>query len=83
MPNVRHRGSLASVFDDATLVRKPRKAVPHAFVLEALTTLSPATRPMFAVSRSISGTRSSSSSETSSTLLPTTACGSRRRRRIT
>ena len=29
------------------LMRKPRKAVPHPFVLDALTELSPVTRPMF------------------------------------
>ena len=29
------------------LMQKPRKAVPHPFVLDALTELSPVTRPMF------------------------------------
>ena len=33
--------------DDSLLLVKPRKAVPHEFVLEALATLSPVTRPLF------------------------------------
>jgi hypothetical protein len=32
---------------DEVFAAKPRKAIPHAFVLEALSTLSPWTRPMF------------------------------------
>lgn len=42
-----HRRRVVPAFEDTVLVRKPRKAVPHAFVLEAITALSPATRPMF------------------------------------
>jgi hypothetical protein len=33
---------------DAGLLPKQRKPIPHAFVLDALSTLSPYTRPMFA-----------------------------------
>jgi len=33
--------------DGSPFVVKPRKAVPHEFVLEALSVLSPRTRPMF------------------------------------
>lgn len=33
--------------DEVLLAARPRKTVPHAFVLEALAELSPATRPMF------------------------------------
>ena len=33
---------------DASLLGKHRKPIPHAFVLEAISTLSPYTRPMFA-----------------------------------
>ena len=32
---------------DASLLPKHRKPIPHAFVLEAISTLSPYTRPMF------------------------------------
>jgi hypothetical protein len=32
---------------DASLVPKHRKPIPHAFVLDAISTLSPYTRPMF------------------------------------
>ena len=32
---------------DASLLRKQRKPIPHAFVLDAISTLSPYTRPMF------------------------------------
>jgi len=32
---------------DANLLPKQRKPVPHAFVLDAISTLSPYTRPMF------------------------------------
>ncbi len=32
---------------DASLLPKPRKAIPHAFVLDALSALSPYTHPMF------------------------------------
>jgi hypothetical protein len=34
-------------FDDPLLAPKPRKAVPHEFVLDALAELSPRTNPMF------------------------------------
>lgn len=34
-------------FDDAIIAAKRRKLVPHEFVLEALTPMAPATRPMF------------------------------------
>ncbi len=33
--------------DDALFAVKPRKAVPHQFVLDAIAELSPTTRPMF------------------------------------
>lgn len=33
--------------DENRIAVKPRKAVPHEFVLEALSSLSPETRPMF------------------------------------
>ena len=33
--------------DDGLLAAKPRKSVPYAFVLDAIETLSPWTRPMF------------------------------------
>jgi len=33
--------------DDALFAVKPRKPVPHEFVLDAIATLSPRTRPMF------------------------------------
>ena len=33
--------------DDALFAIKPRKAVPHQFVLDAIADLSPTTRPMF------------------------------------
>lgn len=32
---------------DTLLAASPRKAIPHAFVLEAIASLSPRTRPMF------------------------------------
>ena len=32
---------------DASLLPKQRKPIPHAFVLDAISTLSPYTRPMF------------------------------------
>src|SRR6476660_1846106 len=32
---------------DASLLPKQRKAIPHAFVLDTISTLSPYTRPMF------------------------------------
>jgi len=34
-------------FDDALATAKPRRAVPHEFVLDAIAAASPATRPMF------------------------------------
>jgi hypothetical protein len=39
--------SAALPFSDPLFVPKRRKAIPHAFVLEALSSLSPETRPMF------------------------------------
>ena len=33
--------------DDSIFAPKPRKPIPHEFVLEALTSLAPDTRPMF------------------------------------
>ena len=36
-----------SPLDDAPFALKPRKALPHEFVLEAIASLSPFTRPMF------------------------------------
>src|ERR1700676_4859256 len=32
---------------DASLLPKPRKPIPHSFVLDAISTLSPYTHPMF------------------------------------
>jgi hypothetical protein len=46
MSRRRHHRAIGTV-NDPIVVQKARKAVSHAFVLEALTTLSPATRPMF------------------------------------
>jgi hypothetical protein len=40
-------GSMARARRDAFLPGRPRKAIPHEFVLEALAELSPVTRPMF------------------------------------
>src|SRR5579864_8948566 len=40
------RGPRSFSLDDPLLAR-PRKVVPHAFVLEAITPVSPRTRPMF------------------------------------
>lgn len=42
-----HRNSAAFPFPDPLFAAKPRKTIPHAFVLEALASLSPETRPMF------------------------------------
>ena len=41
------RKSHPLVVDDPLLAVKQRKAIPHEFVLEAITALSPQTRPMF------------------------------------
>lgn len=46
MPRARRNPSAAS-FDDATFPAKPRKPIPHEFVLDAIASLSPETRPMF------------------------------------
>jgi hypothetical protein len=46
MPKPR-RNPPSTPLDDALFALKPRKKVPHAFVLEALATLAPRTRPMF------------------------------------
>jgi hypothetical protein len=42
----RHKKTF-SPLDDAPFAVKPRKAPPHEFVLEAIASLSPFTRPMF------------------------------------
>ena len=41
------RSSAALPFPDVSFAAKTRKAIPHAFVLEALASQSPETRPMF------------------------------------
>jgi hypothetical protein len=41
------RKPIAGPLDDPLFAAKPRKTVPHAFVLEAISTLEPRTRPMF------------------------------------
>lgn len=41
------RRNLAAVSRDDSLLIKPRKPVPHVFVLDALAALSPYTRPLF------------------------------------
>ncbi len=46
MPTSRRKKPLPG-FDDPLLSIKPRKAVPHEFVLDALAELSPRTNPMF------------------------------------
>ncbi len=46
MSKPRRNKTLRSL-DDALFARKPRKPVPHQFVLDALASLSPWTRPMF------------------------------------
>jgi len=43
----RRRNTAAPRVDDSPFAVKPRKAVPHAFVLDALAPLSPRTHPMF------------------------------------
>jgi hypothetical protein len=45
MPKPRRK--TASPLDDALFNRKPRKVVPHEFVLDAIAALSPRTRSMF------------------------------------
>jgi len=42
-----NRKHVSPVVLDASLVPKQRKPIPHAFVLDAISTLSPYTRPMF------------------------------------
>lgn len=42
----RRRNTISSGFDDRAFIVK-RKAVPHEFVLDAMASLSPETRPMF------------------------------------
>src|ERR1043166_5697556 len=44
MPKLRHKNFSR---DEAAFTVKPRKPVPHEFVLDALASLSPETRPMF------------------------------------
>ena len=46
MPKPR-RNTASVPLDDALFAVKPRKPVPHEFVLEAIAPLSPTTRPMF------------------------------------
>jgi hypothetical protein len=46
MPTPRRKSSLPALDVDPFAV-KPRKAVPHEFVLDAIAALSPRTRPMF------------------------------------
>ena len=41
------RSTTSLPLDDGLFATKPRKVVPHEFVLDAITTLSPRTRPMF------------------------------------
>jgi hypothetical protein len=41
------RGVAFPPMDDTLFAAKPRKAVPHQFVLDAIAALSPTTRPMF------------------------------------
>ena len=43
----RHRNPSASSFGDAAFAAKSRKPIPHEFVLDAIASLSPETRPMF------------------------------------
>ena len=42
-----HRNTRSLCLDDPLFAAKQRKAVPHEFVLEAIASLSPRTRPMF------------------------------------
>jgi len=44
---MRKRNNVSPEALDASLVPKQRKPIPHAFVLDAISTLSPYTRPMF------------------------------------
>jgi hypothetical protein len=44
---MRKRNNVSPEAPDASLLPKHRKPIPHAFVLEAISTLSPYTRPMF------------------------------------
>jgi hypothetical protein len=41
------RNPSAPSFDDGTFAAKPGKAIPHEFVLDAIASLLPETRPMF------------------------------------
>jgi hypothetical protein len=41
------RNSPPPAKDDFRFTAKPRKAVPHAFVLDAIAAVSPVTRPLF------------------------------------
>jgi len=45
--DMRKRNTVSPEALGASLLPKPRKPIPHAFVLEAISTLSPYTRPMF------------------------------------
>jgi hypothetical protein len=47
MPKPRRRNTASIPLDGALFAVKPRKPVPHAFVLDALAPLSPRTHPMF------------------------------------
>jgi len=46
MPNLRHKNQISRLADPLAIV-KVRKSVPHEFVLDALSGLSPRTNPMF------------------------------------
>ena len=43
----RHRKPSSLPSDEAAFAAKPRKPMPHEFVLDAIASLSPETRPMF------------------------------------
>jgi hypothetical protein len=47
MPKTRSKQKPAPLGDDLQFKIKPRKPVPHEFVLDALADISPCTRPMF------------------------------------
>ena len=47
MPKSKPRRNNAALPDDAIFAVKPRKSIPHEFVLDALAPLSPRTNPMF------------------------------------
>jgi len=42
-----HRKPSSLPLDDSSFAPKPRKPIPHEFVLDAIASLSPETRPMF------------------------------------